>query len=91
MLVTEVHQRLVKLAGGLKALFAMLRHGFSDDFNHLKRQLPRFGVRTRHTGKQLRAMILGGEVDLLLVREWLIYDPQAAVNADRAATDPADR
>lgn len=41
----------------------------------------RLDIRTRHNGAQLRAMILGGEMDLLLVREWLIRDP-SAINAD---------
>ncbi len=32
----------------------------------------RVDVRTRHNGEQIRAMLLRGEMDLLLVREWLL-------------------
>jgi len=32
----------------------------------------RLDLRTRHSGEQLRAMILHGQLDLLLVREWLL-------------------
>jgi 4-amino-4-deoxy-L-arabinose transferase-like glycosyltransferase len=50
----------------------------------------RLDIRTRHNGAQLRAMIVGGAMDLLLVREWLIRDP-SAINADSSVPIPPNR
>jgi len=50
----------------------------------------RLDIRTRHNGAELRSMILGGEMDLLLVREWLIRDPDA-INADSGVPIRQDR
>ncbi|MCA8981856.1 MAG: phospholipid carrier-dependent glycosyltransferase [Planctomycetes bacterium] len=51
----------------------------------------RLDIRTRHNGEQLRAMILRGEMDLLLVREWLIRRADAAVNESAAPAERASR
>lgn len=51
----------------------------------------RLDIRTRHNGEQLRAMILRGEMDLLLVREWLIRRADREVSAASGSASRASR